>query len=66
MITATFKTKSNFRNLNGVLLEVVEMSAQRITCAIFDEELGKTINADFYLKELTGIYTNKPIETEQK
>ena len=40
-------TKSNFRNLNGKVVDVVEMVGDRVTCLIFAEDLQKYVKADF-------------------
>ena len=50
--TATVKTKSNFRNLNGQSLEVVEIAGTRVSCKVFCNEMQKVITVDFSLKEI--------------
>ena len=45
------KTKSNFRNLNGKVVDVVEFKGNRVTCRIWAEDLQKFVNADFTKNE---------------
>ena len=54
-IFAMVQTKSNFRNLNGRILEVTEMHKTRVTCKV--EIDGTTIHVDFNLNEITELYT---------
>jgi hypothetical protein len=49
------KTKSNFRNLNGKVVDVVEMVGNRVTCKIWAEDLQKFVNADFTKSECVFI-----------
>jgi hypothetical protein len=44
-------TKSNFRNLNGKVVDVVEMVGNRVTCLIFADEHQKYVKADFSKSE---------------
>lgn len=54
----TIKTKSNFRNLNGKLLDVKEAVGNRISCFVETLEHGvQTI--DFNIKEVTSIFYTK-------
>lgn len=53
-IFAMVQTKSNFRNLNGRILEVTDMHETRVTCKC--EIDGITIHVDFNLNEITGFY----------
>jgi hypothetical protein len=58
LISAKIQTKSNFRNLNGYWLQVVEMSHTRITC-IHNID-GKMTKIDFNLNEIVGFqYMNQ-------
>lgn len=52
MLKALIKTKSNFRNLNGTWLTVIEIKGTRVTCEVFDNELNKFISVDFTSKEV--------------
>ena len=51
---ARIHTKSNYRNLNGQILTVVEIMAspysekKRITCQIYAHEFSTCIRVDFY------------------
>lgn len=56
LITAQINTKSNFRNLNGQWLQVVQMYKTRITCIA--EVDGKMQHCDFFLNEITGFQFN--------
>lgn len=49
---ALINTKSNFRNLNGQWLKVLEIVGTRISCKHFAEEFGKEITIDFTLSEI--------------
>ena len=44
-------TKSNFRNMNGKVVDVVEMVGNRVTCLIFADDLQKFVKADFVKSE---------------
>ena len=58
---ARIHTKSNYRNLNGQTLPVVEIMTspysgiKRITCQIYAHEFGKYIRIDFYGDEASII-----------
>ncbi len=52
---AVVKTKGNYRNLNGALLEVVEIVGTRVTCRVDTGEYGMQ-NVDFHKKEVVDIY----------
>jgi hypothetical protein len=56
IVTAQINTKSNFRNLNGQWLEVVQMSGTRVTCLVQME--GKFQSCDFNIKEIAGFQFN--------
>ena len=58
VLTATIKTKSNFRNLNGQTLEVIEIVGTRVTCKskLIQGEFAKTLTIDFTLQEVTLHY----------
>lgn len=51
---AIVKTKSNFRNLNGKELDIVDMNGTRVSCSVFDENVGKDVTVDFNLKEVVS------------
>jgi len=53
-LKAKINTKSNFRNLNGVTLEVIEISGSRVSCIYFDRINYITI--DFTLQEVQLSY----------
>ena len=61
---AIVKTKSNFRQVNGVKLEVVECVGTRVTCKVpfyENEKLlkgVKMIAADFNINEVVELFTN--------
>ncbi len=60
---AIFKTKSNFRNTNGIELKVIEIIGTRIT-AIFNDEIIGEIKIDFHLSEVvkfTKGFVDNPI-----
>ena len=44
-------TKSNFRNLNGKVVDVIEMVGNRVSCKIWAEDLQKFVTADFVKSE---------------
>lgn len=53
------KTKSNFRNLNGQELEVLEINRisdknTRVSCSVYDESLSKDITVDFDIQEVVS------------
>lgn len=52
MLKALIKTKSNFRNLNGTWLTVLEIKGNRVTCEVLENEFGKYITVDFTSKEV--------------
>ena len=56
ILKAKIQTKSNFRNLNGEVLNVYEIVKNRVTCNMFDPTIGKCIKADFTLNEVELIY----------
>ena len=41
------QTKSNFRNLNGKVVDVIEMVGNRVSCKVFANDLQKFVTADF-------------------
>jgi len=49
---ALINTKSNFRNLNNSWQKVCEISGNRVTCIIYDENTGHEIKADFSMSEI--------------
>jgi hypothetical protein len=49
------KTKSNFRNLNDIWLEVIEIFDTRVTVTAYCPEEGKFKTCDFHLKECKKI-----------
>ena len=55
MTFAIIKTKSNYENLNGKRLKVVENYPNFITCEFIRE--GKIVRADFGRSEVVQIYT---------
>jgi exonuclease III len=55
MTFAIVKTKSNYENLNGKRLKVVEKNQNFITCEFMRE--GKIVRADFGKSEVVQIYT---------
>lgn len=58
LLTAQIQTKSNYRNLNGLWLQVTEMMNERVTCLA--EIDGKMQKVDFHLSEIIGfVYTNQ-------
>jgi hypothetical protein len=55
MTYAIIKTKSNYENLNGKRLKVVENNSNFITCEFIRE--GKIVRADFGRSEIVKMYT---------
>ncbi len=55
-LQARFETKSNYQNLNGVWLNVVELQGTRITCKV-KNEVGQIITTDFNIKEVVEFRT---------
>lgn len=51
---AIVKTKSNFRNLNGKRLKVVEEFSNFISCEFYSE--GQILKADFGRSEIVKIW----------
>ena len=51
-MTATIKTKSNFKGLNGQALKVKELVGNRVSCLYFDPEFNREITIDFTLAEV--------------
>jgi hypothetical protein len=49
---AEIKTKSNFRNLNGQILNVQEIVGTRVSCDYYLPEFKQKITIDFTLKEI--------------
>ena len=60
-ILAKFNTRSNFKNLNGLWIPIVECKGQRITCVVYDPEVDKHIHVDFTISELTELDSNPSI-----
>jgi len=56
------KTKSNFRNLNGQWLELVEVVGTRVTAKTSFVEFG-TQTVDFTLSEVVEMDTTKKVES---
>lgn len=63
---ATVNTNSNFKNSNGLQLEVVEIYGNRVTCLIpfygFDSNknpAGNMVKADFLLSEIIEFTKHK-------
>lgn len=55
-VYATVNTKSNFRNLNGQSLPVIEMQGTRVSVqATIDNQL---LTIDFRLSEIKAFHTN--------
>ena len=46
------KTKSNYRNLNGVALRVKEIIGDIVAVKVWSDELQKYLTVDFKLKEV--------------
>ena len=53
-MTAQIKTKSNYNNLNGQWLKVVEILGNRVTCE-YTHEIYGTQQIDFTLKEVVAM-----------
>jgi len=56
LIYAKIKTKSNFENLNGMWLQVFQMSSTRVTC--IHKINGRAMQIDFDLNEIIGFQYN--------
>ena len=50
---AIINTKSNFRNLNGTVQQVIEIVGTRVSCKIWSDENQKYITCDFGICEVT-------------
>lgn len=59
MTYAIVNTKSNFRNLNGKRLKVVEQFENFICCEFYSE--GQILKADFGKSEVVKIWTPQNI-----
>lgn len=55
---AVIKTKSNYMNLNGQALPVVELAGRRVSCKVWSEEFGKYLTVDFALSEVVEFKKN--------
>ena len=51
---AKVNTKSNYKNLNGKWLDVIEIVGTRVSCSVDSNEFGKQ-TVDFHLRELTDL-----------
>ena len=56
LLTAQIQTKSNWFDLNGHWLEVIQMEDDRVTCLV--ERMGKMHSIDFKLNEIKGFKYN--------
>jgi hypothetical protein len=54
---ALVKTKSNFRNLNGTWVKIIQFLGEIIYCETIDES-GTTIRFDLSIKEVVSIKEN--------
>ena len=63
-ILAQVETKSNWFDLNGHWLEVVEMVNDRVTCLV--EIMGKNEPIDFKLNEVKGFKYNRQLTVTSK
>jgi hypothetical protein len=59
MTYAIVNTKSNYRNLNGKRLKVVEQYQNFISCEFYDE--GRIIKADFGKSEVVKLWSPENI-----
>ena len=50
--SAIINTKTNYRNLNGTVQDVIEIKDQRVTCSVWVEEFQKKITIDFTKSEV--------------
>ena len=57
MIQVTVFTKSNYRNLNGCLLDVISINPFYVTCLVKTNDFGN-IAVDFSLNEITKLIHN--------
>ena len=46
------KTASNFLDLNGKVLKVIELVGNRVTCKAWSESHGKFVTVDFCKSEI--------------
>ncbi len=51
-MNAKIYTKSNYRNLNGTILNVLEIVKNRVTCKVWHEECDAFITTDFTKSEV--------------
>jgi len=49
------QTKNNSFNLNGKVVDVIEMVGNRVTCKVFMDDLQKFVTADFTKEECVFI-----------
>jgi hypothetical protein len=56
-LLAKVNTKSNFRQLNDIYLNVDEIQGNRVTCLVYDHDYKKYIRVDFNLLEVTDFKT---------
>lgn len=52
---AKFNSKSNFKNLNGQFLKVVQFLGTIVFVEYYDAEMDATKTCDFYVNELVEI-----------
>lgn len=53
------KTKSNYRKLNGKLLQVNKFNGTYVDCNVFCQELDRVITVSFNLSEVVRILENR-------
>lgn len=53
------QTKSNYKDLNGKILPVIEVAGRRVTCLVYDEIYSKWVTTDFSLNEIYKIELDK-------
>jgi hypothetical protein len=58
---AKVNTKSNYYCLNGKWLNVVEIVNTRVTCKVYNHEVGKDITVDFSLSEVVAMDSTKTV-----
>ena len=56
--SAIINTKTNYRNLNGTVQDVIEIKDQRVTCSVWVEEFQKKITIDFTKSEVIFAQSN--------
>ena len=63
---AKINTKSNYRNLNGLWLNVKEIEGKRVTCTVYLAEFNKKMDVDFLLSEISEMKFNSQVSLSKQ